>query len=61
MRNSCLKMECLIKKYFDEYKAKTKAEFDEVAKRVSECRYPTKEEIFTKEHVYATPETGGEI
>jgi pyruvate dehydrogenase E1 component alpha subunit len=51
----------LDQQYFDEYKAKTKAGFDAIAKRVNECRYPTKEEIFTKEHIYATPETGGEM
>ena len=45
----------------DDYKAKASAEMDDVAARVKACRYPTAEEIFKKEHMYATPETGGEI
>lgn len=47
--------------YMDEYKSRMAAEFEAMAQRVKGCPYPSKEEIFKKEYIYATPETGGEI
>ncbi len=51
----------LTQEYSDEYKKNLAAEFDEMLERVATAPLASKEEIFTKENIYATPETGGDL
>lgn len=47
--------------YINKLKSDIQAEVDDAVSRAKECPMVSSEEIYTKEMIYASPETGGEI
>lgn len=47
--------------FADSLRAQCSAEIDEAVRRAAQAPYPTFEEVYPKNHIYAMPETGGEL
>jgi pyruvate dehydrogenase E1 component alpha subunit len=47
--------------YFEKMKKKASEEIEELIMRASKAEYPTFDDIYKKEHIYMTPETGGNL
>ena len=60
-QNYLLEKGLIDQKYIADLEEQLNKELDEVIERAAKCEYATKEEVYTKEMVYATPETGGDL
>ncbi len=47
--------------YIDQFTAESQQHLDEMVERAAQSRKSTYDEIYTMEHLYATPETGGKL
>lgn len=51
----------LDRQHMDEFKEKVSTEYAGMAERIKAAPFPAKEEVFKKEYIYASAETGGDI
>lgn len=47
--------------YIDQFTSESQQRLDEMVERAAKSRKSTYDEIYTMEHLYATPETGGNL